>query len=60
LLFLNDDCRVEDRPKFPGDRIFPVRAVVVVEANEAQQNGIEPGYYVSPLSPTEVRARLAP
>jgi hypothetical protein len=52
LLEIDEFCRTEDRPTFDGgneNAIFPDRVVVRIEAPEARQHGIEPGFFVSPL-----------
>jgi hypothetical protein len=54
LLELDEFCRTEDRPTFD----FPERVVVRIEASEARQHGIDPGFFVSPLDGLTARSKL--
>ncbi len=54
LLELDEFCRTDDRPTFD----FPERVVVRIEASEARQHGIEPGFSVSPLDGLTARSKL--
>ena len=60
LLGVGEHCRTEDGPK-SGEaepRASPTHVVVQLEAREARQHGIAPGFFVSPLSPREAAARV--
>jgi hypothetical protein len=60
LLEVGEHSRTEDRPK-SGDAeplAPPAYVVVQVEAREARQHGIVPGFFVSPLPPHEAAARV--
>jgi hypothetical protein len=61
LLELDQFCRTEDRPTFDGgngNAVFPDRVVVRMEAPEARQHGIEPGFFVSPLDGLTAKLKL--
>ena len=60
LLEVDEYCRTEDRPKFgEGDTgFFPSTVVVQLEADEAREHGIAPGFFVSPVAPDDAEARL--
>ena len=61
FLEIDDLCRTEDRPKFEGDSpggIFTTHVVVQMEPDEAEQQGIKPGFFVSPLDPHIAEERL--
>ena len=60
LLGVGEHGRTEDRPK-SGEaepRASPTHVIVQVEAREARQHGIAPGFFVSPLPPHEAAARV--
>jgi hypothetical protein len=61
LLELDEFARVEDRPTFgeTSDPNWPTHIVVQIESAEAQEHGIKPGYFVSPLTPDEAKGRLS-
>lgn len=58
---LDELCRTEDRPVFDGGdktAVFPDRVVVQIEAPEATQHGIKPGFFVSPLDGLTAKLKL--
>ena len=60
LLEVGEHSRTEDRPR-PGNTkpwALPTHVVVQVEAREARQHGIAPGFFASPLPPHEAAARV--
>ena len=49
---LDELCRTEDRPSFEGgdpNAPFPEQVVIRIEDPEAEQHGIKPGYFLSPM-----------
>jgi hypothetical protein len=61
LLELDEYSGTEERPKFGEVDTwpFPTYIVVSVDAEEAQQHRMTPGFFVSPLTPDEAAARLS-
>jgi hypothetical protein len=60
LLGIDPLSRCEERPKF-GEQSswpFPSRFVVHLENPEAKEQGVQPGFFESPLIPEEAEDRL--
>lgn len=60
LLDVGERGRTEDRPR-SGDAepgASPTHVVVQLEAREARQHGIAPGFFVSPLPPYKASAQV--
>jgi hypothetical protein len=57
---LNDSCRAEDRPKFGTKDTSPHPTDIVVELGvvEAQEHGIDPGFFTCLLPIDEAESRL--
>jgi hypothetical protein len=60
-LELDEYSGTEERPKFGEADTWPVSTYVVVsvDAEEAQQHRMTPGYFVSSLTPDEAAAQLS-
>ena len=60
LLRIDPLSRSEPRPRFGEISTWPhtSRFVVVLEKQEAQEHGIQPGFFESPLDPNEAETRL--